>query len=75
MIVAAAPSSADLWMIAAIFVILVLLAFLAVAETAITRMNVVKAQTLADRGKASGRLLVTLFPYTTLFRSDRKSVV
>ena len=60
MIVAAAPSTADWWMIIAIFAILFLLAFLAIAETSITRMNVVKAQTLADRGKASGRLLVRL---------------
>jgi putative hemolysin len=59
-IVAAAPNTADWWMIVAIFAILLLLAFLAVAETSITRMNVVKAQTLADRGKASGRLLVRL---------------
>jgi CBS domain containing-hemolysin-like protein len=60
MILAATPSTADVWMIVAIFAILICLAFLAVAETAITRMNVVKAQTLADRGKASGRLLVRL---------------
>ena len=60
MIVAAAPSSADVWMIVAIGCILVVLAFLAIAETAISRMNVVKAQTLAERGKASGRLLMRL---------------
>jgi CBS domain containing-hemolysin-like protein len=59
-IVAAAPSTADWWMIVAIFAILVALAFLAIAETSITRMNVVKAQTLAERGKLSGRLLVRL---------------
>ena len=60
MIIAAAPSTADWWMIVAIFAILFVLAFLAIAETSITRMNVVKAQTLAERGKASGRLLVRL---------------
>jgi CBS domain containing-hemolysin-like protein len=59
-IIAAAPSTADFWMIVAIGFILVVLAFLAIAETAISRMNVVKAQTLAERGKASGRLLIRL---------------
>ena len=60
MIVAAGLTTADLWMLAAIGLILVVLAFLAIAETAISRMNVVKAQTLAERGRGSGRLLIRL---------------
>ncbi|HUP72941.1 MAG TPA: hemolysin family protein [Acidimicrobiales bacterium] len=60
MIIAAGLSTADLWMLVAIGVILVLLAFLAVAETSITRMNIVKAQALAEQGRRSGRLLMRL---------------
>src|SRR5436853_6949267 len=47
-------------MLVAIGLILVVLAFLAIAETAISRMNVIKAQTLAERGGGSGRLLIRL---------------
>ncbi|MEO8695150.1 MAG: hemolysin family protein [Acidimicrobiales bacterium] len=53
-------STADFWMLVAIGVILVILSFLAIAETAISRMNVVKAQTLAEQGRSSGRLLMRL---------------
>ncbi|MEO5839180.1 MAG: hemolysin family protein [Acidimicrobiales bacterium] len=60
MILAAGLSTADFWMLVAISIILVILAFLAIAETSISRMNVVKAQTLADQGRSSGRLLMRL---------------
>ena len=60
MIIAAGLSTADLWMLVAIGIILVILAFLAIAETSISRMNVVKAQTLAEQGRRSGRLLMRL---------------
>ena len=60
MIIAAGLSTADMWMLVAIGVILVILAFLAIAETSISRMNVVKAQALAEQGRRSGRLLVRL---------------
>jgi CBS domain containing-hemolysin-like protein len=59
-IAAVGLSTADLWMLVAIGVILVILAFLAIAETSISRMNVVKAQTLAEQGRRSGRLLMRL---------------
>jgi CBS domain containing-hemolysin-like protein len=59
-IIAAGLSTVDFWMLLAIGVILVALAFLAVAETSITRMNVVKAQALAEQGRKSGRLLMRL---------------
>ena len=60
MIIAAALSTADLWMLVAIGLILMILAFLAIAETSISRMNVIKAQTLAEQGRRSGRLLTRL---------------
>ena len=60
MIFAAGLSTADFWMLVAIGAILVALAFLAIAETSISRMNVVKAQTLAEQGRSSGRLLMRL---------------
>ena len=60
MIIAAGLSTADLWMLVAIGIILVILAFLAIAETSISRMNVIKAQTLAEQGRRSGRLLMRL---------------
>src|SRR5258708_6092790 len=47
-------------MVVVIAAILVVLAFLAIAETAISRMNVVKAHTLAEQGRRSGRLLIRL---------------
>jgi len=59
-IIAVGLSTADFWMLVAIGVILVILAFLAIAETSISRMNVVKAQTLAEQGRRSGRLLMRL---------------
>ena len=47
-------------------------------ETKLSRLTAAEAESLIDEGKATGGMIpkITLFPYTTLFRSgDRKSVV
>ena len=56
--IAAEFTSADLAMLVVILVLLVVSAFLALAETALTRMNKVKAMTLAEEQPRRGRALL-----------------
>jgi len=56
----ASATAADWWMLIAIFVILFILIFFAVAEMGLSRMTKPKAQALADSGKKSGPALVRL---------------
>jgi putative hemolysin len=56
----ATATAADWWMLIAIFVILFILIFFAVAEMGLSRMTKPKAQALADSGKKSGPALVRL---------------
>ena len=55
-----ALSNTDLGMIIAIFVLLVLLVFLAVAEMGLSRMSRHKAQSIVDSGHKAGRSLLWL---------------
>jgi len=59
-VLAASLTTADVWMIVVVVVLLVLLAGLSVAETGITRISRVKAQTLADGGSRSAKVLAKL---------------
>ena len=59
--IAASFSGTDVWMLVAIVVLLLILAFLAMAETALNRISKVKAQAIADSvGSRSARQLARL---------------
>ncbi|HRE02609.1 MAG TPA: DUF21 domain-containing protein, partial [Ilumatobacteraceae bacterium] len=58
--IAARFNSADLWMIVAIAALLVLLAFLAVAEMGLSRISKQKAAAIAERGTRSAAVLERL---------------
>ena len=60
MIVAAVLSTGDVWLLVAIAALLVILVVLTLAETAIGRVSVVKAQALAADGSPAGRALLRL---------------
>ena len=61
-------SASEIWMLLAIFAILFVLAFLAVAETALNRISRVKAQAIADsRGTKSARALLRLVTHPERF--------
>jgi CBS domain containing-hemolysin-like protein len=61
-------STSQAWMLFAIIVILVVLGFLAVAETALNRITRVKAQAIADsRGTKSARALLRLVTHPERF--------
>jgi magnesium and cobalt exporter, CNNM family len=61
-------SSSEIWMLLAIFAILIVLAFLAVAETSLNRISRVKAQAVADsRGTKSARALLRLVTHPERF--------
>ena len=53
-------STADFWMLVAIFVLLVMLGFFSVAEMGLSRMTKPKAASLADRGHRSAKVLSKL---------------
>jgi CBS domain containing-hemolysin-like protein len=57
----------DVAMIVAIFVLLLLSAYLAIAETGLTRMSKVKAQTMADTGRRGGTRLLKLVSHPERF--------
>jgi putative hemolysin len=60
-VIAATFSGTDVWMLVAIIVLLLVLAFLAMAETALNRISKVKAQAIADSsGTRSARTLARL---------------
>ncbi|MFM7263269.1 MAG: CNNM domain-containing protein, partial [Acidimicrobiales bacterium] len=58
--IAAAPTTADVWMLVAIVLLFLVLAFLAVAEMGLSRMSKPKAQALADTGQRAGPALLGL---------------
>ena len=58
--IAAALSSTDLWMLVIVFVLLVLLIFLSVAEMGLSQMTRPKAAALSDKGIKSGKALQKL---------------
>ena len=65
---AAAWTSVDTFMLAAILLLLIVLMFFAIAETALNRISRVKAQALADSsGKASARALSRLVSHPERF--------
>ena len=57
---AATLGAAEIWMLVTVGVLLLLLAFLAVAETAINRMSLSKAQSLATEGRRGAPALLDL---------------
>jgi len=58
--IAGSFSTGDVWMLVGILVILVILAFLSLAEMGLSRMTKPKAAALADHGHKSGRALLRL---------------
>lgn len=58
--IAAGATTADYWMLVAIFVLLVALIFLAVAEMGLSRISRHKATSMAEKGSKSGRALLRL---------------
>lgn len=58
--IAASLTSADVWMLLAIVVLLVVLIFLSVAEMGLSRISRHKAASLADKGGKSGKALLRL---------------
>ena len=60
LVVGASLTTTDIWMIVAIVISLALLAFLALAETALNRTSLAKAQALANEGKRGSRALLDL---------------
>ena len=54
------PTTSDVWIIAVIAVLLLLLSFLAMAETALNRISITKAQSLAGEGKRGATVLLEL---------------
>jgi len=67
MVLADSFTGTDLAMIVAIVVLLLISTYLAVAETALTRMTKAKAQALADDGARSGSKLLTLVTHPERF--------
>jgi putative hemolysin len=59
-VLAAAFTTVDVWLAVVVALLLIMLAFLALAETALNRISVMKAQTLAADGKRGGKVLVQL---------------
>jgi CBS domain containing-hemolysin-like protein len=59
-VLAASWTATEGWMVVAIAVLLVLLSFLALAETAINRISVVKAQALVEDGRRGSEALLEL---------------
>jgi CBS domain containing-hemolysin-like protein len=59
-ILAAGLRPAEVWMLVIVGVLLLVLAFLAVAETSINRISVVKAQSLVAEGRAGAKPLLDL---------------
>lgn len=57
---AASPTTADVWMLVAIGVLLLVLVFLSIAEMGLSRMSKPKAQALADTGARGGSALLSL---------------
>ncbi|MFM9133452.1 MAG: hemolysin family protein [Actinomycetota bacterium] len=58
--IAAAPTTADVWMLVAIVVLLFVLIFLSIAEMGLSRVSKPKAQALADSGARGGQALLGL---------------
>ncbi len=58
--IAASPTSGDIWMIVAIGLLLLVLTFLSLAEMALSRMSKPRAAALAEKGVKSGKALVRL---------------
>ena len=56
----ASLTTTDVWLIVVIVVLLMMLSFLALAETALNRISVTKAQSLAADGKRSAKVLLEL---------------
>ena len=73
--IAAEFTSADLAMLIVILVLLVVSAFVALAETALTRMNKVKAMTLAEEQPRRGRALLRLVGHPERFLNPLLLVV
>jgi CBS domain containing-hemolysin-like protein len=74
-VIAAEFTSADLAMLIVILVLLVVSAFVALAETALTRMNKVKAMTLAEEQPRRGRALLRLVGHPERFLNPLLLVV
>lgn len=64
---AAAFTSADGWMLVAIFILLVLSTFLSLAETALTRMTASKAQAISERGGFGSKRIARLVAHPEEF--------
>ena len=58
--IAAAPTTADWWMLVAIFALLIVLIVLSIAEMGLSRVSKPKAQALADSGARGGPALLSL---------------
>jgi len=58
--ISASPTTADVWMLVAIGVLLLVLVFLSIAEMGLSRMSKPKAQALADTGARGGTALLSL---------------
>ncbi|MEY4392467.1 MAG: hypothetical protein RLZZ544_1176 [Actinomycetota bacterium] len=58
--ISASPTTADIWMLVAIGVLLLVLVFLSIAEMGLSRMSKPKAQALADTGARGGAALLSL---------------
>jgi putative hemolysin len=58
--IAAAPTTADWWMLVAILVLLIVLIVLSIAEMGLSRVSKPKAQALADSGARGGPALLAL---------------
>lgn len=58
--IAASPTTGDVWMVVAIALLLVVLTFLSLAEMALSRMSKPRAAALAEKGVKSGKALVKL---------------
>ena len=56
----AALNSTDVWMLLIVFVLLIILIFLSVAEMGLSRMTKPKAAAMADKGLKSGKALIKL---------------
>jgi len=60
-------NQAEVWMVVAVFALIGVAAVLAMAETALTRTNRVKAITLAEEGRRGAKALVTLIEHPERF--------
>lgn len=58
--IAKTPTSADVWMLVAVFVLLLVLIVLSIAEMGLSRVSKPKAQALADSGTRGGAALLGL---------------